>query len=154
MHSSTTGSFPATTVLVNNSGDSELASRTVVAIISEGEPAHWNTETLQEISQDESSAKDEAEAAKASRQAKKAKRAERRVRAAQRALAQATAARDQGDQGSQSADNRQHCFYDNHCRNLMKDLDNVEQVYNNPIINITEGVKLLRQNQDLSPQLR
>ena len=36
----------------------------------------------------------------------------------------------------------------------MKDLDNVEQVYNNPIVNITEGVKLLRQNQDLSLQLR
>ena len=36
----------------------------------------------------------------------------------------------------------------------MKDLDNVEQVYSNPIINIAEGVKILRQNQDLSPQLR
>ena len=67
MHSPTAGSSLATTVLVDNSSNSEFASRTVAAIISEGEPAHWNTGTLQEISDDEHSVQDEVDAAKAAR---------------------------------------------------------------------------------------
>ena len=66
----------------------------------------------------------------------------------------ATVAQNQGDQAGQNMGHRHHRFGDNHHRNLIKDLDNVEQVYNNPLTNIAERVKILRQNQDLSPQLR
>ena len=64
LHSTSSSSSPATTILVDNS---EVVSRTIAALITDGEPAYWNTETLDQIFNDEPSIQDEMEAAKVSR---------------------------------------------------------------------------------------
>ena len=136
LYSTSSSSSPATTILANNSEDSEFVSRTIAAIISEGEPTYWATETKEQVSNNEPSIRDELESAKASRRARNTKRAKRRNRVAQRAIDQANALQNQagtvrghGDQGGHAAGNNQVNHYgDNYRRNLFKDFGNVEQV--------------------------
>ena len=56
--------------------------------------------------------------------------------------------------GLAADNNRPNRYGDYYRRNLFKDFGNVEQVYNNPLANIAEGVRILHENQDMSSQLR
>ena len=77
LHSTSSSSSPATTILADNSEDSKVVSRMITAIISKEEPVYWATETADQISNDEPSVRDESETARASRHARNVKHVER-----------------------------------------------------------------------------
>ena len=95
IHSTSSSNSSATTILAENSDNSEVVSRTIAAIIGEEEPTHWPNETEDQIFNNQPSVRDELEVAKTSRRARNAKHAERQNRAAQRAIDQANAAQNQ-----------------------------------------------------------
>ena len=72
---------------------------------------------------------------------------------AQRAIDQAIVAQNQAgagrgyDQGGLAAGNNRHNHYsDSYRQNLLWDFGNVKTVYNNPLANIAEGIRILRNN--------